>query len=182
MRSPVPPASIEEDIGNACIDAIEQSKLKMPKLGGRVAKAAAALWRPQLHCTGMIIDGVRELWFLSSCTLAKNASTEVSYIAPRGTVHVHVRCTVVPGMLDGTTVHVSYPRPRARARPRPAKPAKQDGRGPWLGAALRPCCVHPTRSGVFKNLNGTPLHSVAAPPLPGSVRPAGAPGALHWHS
>ena len=76
----------------------------MPKLGGRVAKAAAALWRPQLHCTGMIIDGVRELWFLSSCTLAKNASTEVSYrpleLIPLGRL-ILILLLVVGGKVNG---------------------------------------------------------------------------------
>ena len=74
------PVDIGADLLNACIDAIEQGKFKIPREGGRPSKAAANMWRPQLHVSGMIIDGVKELWFVSNCTLPKDADTEISYL------------------------------------------------------------------------------------------------------
>ena len=79
FKQSAPPVDIGADLLNACIDAIEQAKLKFPRGGGRPSKAAAKMWRPQLHVSGMIIDGVKELWFASNCTLPKDANTEISY-------------------------------------------------------------------------------------------------------
>ena len=75
-----PPVNDWDDVLDFCIDAMEQAKFKVPKHSGRQAKSAANLWRPQLHCTGVTIAGLRETFYLSSCTLPKNASTQVTMI------------------------------------------------------------------------------------------------------
>ena len=70
------------DLLNTTIDAVEQAKFKIPRLEKReMSKDAAGKWRPQLHITGMVMDGVQELWYISNCTLPKNANTQITYLA-----------------------------------------------------------------------------------------------------
>ncbi len=62
-----PPVDPNHDIFNVSIDAMEQAKFKLPQEGpSGKSKAAAAMWRPQLHVTGTWMSGISELWYLSS--------------------------------------------------------------------------------------------------------------------
>ena len=65
-----------------CIDAMEQAKFKLPQTRGEdKSKDAVTKWRPQLHVTGSIQSGLQEMWYLSSATLPKNASTQCTMLA-----------------------------------------------------------------------------------------------------
>ena len=76
-----PPSDPSSDILNFTIDAMEQAKFRVPRHDGLKSKTAAAHWRPQLHVTGSVVDGVKEFWYLSDCTLPKNANTQITMIA-----------------------------------------------------------------------------------------------------
>ena len=60
---------------------MDQAKFKLPRYPeGTRSKTAQAMWRPQLHVTGAIAAGLREFWFLSSCTVPGDASAQITYI------------------------------------------------------------------------------------------------------
>ncbi len=81
IRGARPPNTVDGDILNLTIDAMEQAKFKIPRHEAVRSKAAAMYWRPQLHVTGVVMDGVQEVWYLSDVTVPKNASTQITYVA-----------------------------------------------------------------------------------------------------
>ena len=88
-----------KDVLNSTIDAVEQAKFKVPKLeAGDVSKDVAGKWRPQLHVTGMVIDGVQEQWYVSSCTLPKNANTQCTYLADGMDAAASICCEILRPM------------------------------------------------------------------------------------
>ena len=76
-----PPAAISEDLLNGTVDGMEQAKFKLPRHPNNKSKDATALWKPQLHVTGVTMDGVQEYWYLYDCVLPKNASTQITLLA-----------------------------------------------------------------------------------------------------
>ena len=80
IKASSPPADVHGDILNMTIDAMEQAKFKLPRHHGLKGKDNSMYWRPQLHVTGVVVDGVQEFWVLSSCTLSKNANTQLTTV------------------------------------------------------------------------------------------------------
>ena len=81
IQRPSAPSKASSDILNFTIDAMEQAKFRVPRHEGLNSKTGAAFWRPQLHVTGSVVDGVKEFLFLSDCTLPKNANTQITMLA-----------------------------------------------------------------------------------------------------
>ena len=80
-KSTSSPIRQSDDILNFTIDAMEQAKFKVPRHDGLNSKTNSGFWRPQLHVTGSVVDGVKEFWFLSDCTLPKNANTQITMVS-----------------------------------------------------------------------------------------------------
>ena len=80
LQKPTAPIDELDDILDFMIDGIEQAKFKLPRYAASRAKQAQGMWRPQLHVTGCTMTGLREIWYLTSALVPKNASTQITYL------------------------------------------------------------------------------------------------------
>ena len=56
-----------KNVFNVSADAMEQAKFKAPSLAPRDrCKDSQVHWKPQVHVSGVVMDGVQENWFLAS--------------------------------------------------------------------------------------------------------------------
>ena len=80
LQKPTAPIDELDDILDVMIDGIEQAKTRLPRYPASRAKSAQGMWRPQLHVTGCTMTGLREIWYLTSALVPKNASTQITYL------------------------------------------------------------------------------------------------------
>ena len=62
------------------IDGMDQAKFKCPRNMDN-SKAWEKLWRPQLHCVGVIVEGVLEAYFLTDNDVKKNSDMELTILS-----------------------------------------------------------------------------------------------------
>ena len=67
-------------IFNLDIDAMEAMKFKCPR-NISAAKTMAALWRPQQHMVGSIVDGIADYYWLVPPDIVKNANLSATIVA-----------------------------------------------------------------------------------------------------
>ena len=61
------------------IDGLDQAKTKLPR-NLEDSKTWASLWRPQMHCIGVLVEGLLEAYFLADEDLTKGSNMELSLI------------------------------------------------------------------------------------------------------
>lgn len=74
------PVEAERSILSVCLDGMDQAKFRCPR-NISMAKDFQSLWRPNLHVTGGISDGLAELYWLASVDVAKDANLQCTLVS-----------------------------------------------------------------------------------------------------
>ena len=62
------------------IDGMDQAKFRCPR-NLEDSKAWSTMWRPTLHCVGVIVEGVLEAYYITDQDVKKNSDLEITVLA-----------------------------------------------------------------------------------------------------
>ncbi len=74
------PREADDSILSCCLDGMDQAKFRVPR-NLSLSKDFQNLWRPELHTTGAICDGVLESYWLAGPDVSKDSNLQVTLVS-----------------------------------------------------------------------------------------------------